>query len=236
MTNELIRKQTQGHGVMDHLFDALPYLNKSTAKRHLFLLTNSCGGCLRGACSHCSRWHRVKQDRGVDVQLAATLGPTWPKLVPKHAPLRQVIVPPNIMEVEFHAGHYVPLCPEGTDARTRGGVRHRPCRRNTARKELLLFYQGAHSFNGFRAQLIGELDRFFNRDGKIERPKCDCSVKPSCCVNATARIAYFFSGSHWHPTPPLGFRATIEWMQRARFCLCPPGDVPYNKVGATAIL
>ena len=35
---------------------------------------------------------------------------------------------------------------------------------------------------------------------------------------------------------PLGFSATIEWMQRSRFCLCPPGDVPYNKRLFTALL
>lgn len=31
-------------------------------------------------------------------------------------------------------------------------------------------------------------------------------------------------------------RATVEWMQRSRFCLCPPGDVPYNKRYFTALL
>ena len=68
------------------------------------------------------------------------------------------------------------------------------------------------------------------------RQKCDCGVTPACCVNASNGVAYFHSGSHWLPTTPLGFHATIEWMQRSRFCLCPPGDVPYNKRYFTALL
>ena len=49
-------------------------------------------------------------------------------------------------------------------------------------------------------------------------------------------VAYFYTQSHWHPVTPLGFAATVEWMQRSPFCLCPPGDVPYNKRYFTALL
>ena len=39
-----------------------------------------------------------------------------------------------------------------------------------------------------------------------------------------------------HALDRLGFGATIEWMQRSLFCVCPPGDVPYNKRYFTALL
>ena len=38
------------------------------------------------------------------------------------------------------------------------------------------------------------------------------------------------------PLGPLGFAETIRWMQRSKFCICPPGDVPYNKRYFTALL
>jgi hypothetical protein len=49
-------------------------------------------------------------------------------------------------------------------------------------------------------------------------------------------VAYFYSKSHFLPVTPLSFSETISWMQRSRFCLCPPGDVPYNKRYFTALL
>ena len=119
MTNALIRDQRAGKGLMDALFDHLPHLTNATAARHIFLLTNSCGGCLRQPCTHCSPWTRVSEarhGRGVDVQLALTLGPTWPaepRYLGRHKPppgkrwLRQVIIPPNIMEAELHPAKYV---------------------------------------------------------------------------------------------------------------------------------
>ena len=76
MTNALIRDQREGHGLMDALFDQLPHLNNATAARHIFLLTNSCGGCQRQPCTHCSSWMKVKPERHVDVQVALTLGPS----------------------------------------------------------------------------------------------------------------------------------------------------------------
>ena len=101
-------------------------------------------------------------------------------------------------------------------------------------QDLFAFYQGAQSFNGFRAHFIDVLHR--NVFGAGNGKACDCGLQPSCCVNATSGVAYFHSGSHWLPTTPLGFRSTVEWMQRSRFCLCPPGDVPYNKRYFTALL
>ena len=55
-------------------------------------------------------------------------------------------------------------------------------------------------------------------------------------MNRSSGVAFFHTRSHWHPVTPLGFGATVEWMQRSRFCVCPPGDVPYNKRYFTALL
>ena len=248
MTNKLIADVRAGRGLMDKLFDHLPHLTNATAARHLFLLTNSCGNCLRRPCTECSPWHRVREGRGVQIELALTLGPSWPTDDGGRARappagrrwLRQVIVPPNVMEAEFHTPLYRPLCPErapsggplaGQRWKGSGGA----CRPNTGRKALSVFFQGAQSFNGFRAKLLDEVHAdVFGRGAKGAR--CDCAREPTCCVNATTRTAYFHSGSHWRPTTPLGFKETIEWMQRSRLCLCPPGDVPYNKRYFTALL
>ena len=117
------QRQTGGRGVVDKLFDHLPHLNNRTASRHLFLLTNSCGGCLRGPCAACAPWQRVRAERPAAIELAVTLGPSWPtdKIPRGREPpdgrgrwLRQVIVPPNVMESELHAPRYVPLCPRET--------------------------------------------------------------------------------------------------------------------------
>lgn len=170
------------------------------------------------------------------------------------------------MEAEFFPPLYTPLCKtsrhggNGRGSRIGGGIggdigggggiggrgigggglggsgSHVRCRPNSAEREILLFYQGAHSFNGFRAQVLDEMDRLVFFAKRKDQQPCDCHAQPSCCVNRTNGVAYFYSGSHWHPTTPLGFRATIEWMQRSRFCLCPPGDVPYNKRYFTALL
>mmetsp|Transcript_47277 Transcript_47277/g.106577 ORF Transcript_47277/g.106577 Transcript_47277/m.106577 type:complete len:217 (-) Transcript_47277:54-704(-) len=99
----------------------------------------------------------------------------------------------------------------------------------------------AHSFNSQRAAMLAELhnavfDASLNPDICACGNKCDCSSKPNCCVNRRLGVAYFYSKSHWLPVTPLSFSETIVWMQRARFCLCPPGDVPYNKRYFTALL
>ena len=46
-TFALNRLMREGKGVMAQLFRQLTHYNSSTASRHIFLLTNSCGGCLR---------------------------------------------------------------------------------------------------------------------------------------------------------------------------------------------
>ena len=321
MTQVLDRDQRSGRGIADDIFKHLPHHDNATAARHLFLLTNSCGGCLRAPCYRCATW-QIPRNNYPGITLAATLGPSWaPDAVPRGraAPggrrwLRQLVVPPNIMETEFHAPKYVPLCDDdgsgsvggggGGGGKGIGGARRsgsgfggggggagggggggahgkrrgeqRRCRPNTARKELLLFYQGAHSFNGIRDAILGELHRavFYSEPrptstsistsdataaaaaataappapsassasaspvlpAKPTKPVCDCSRVPRCCVNASSGVAFFHTRSHWHPVTPLGFGATIEWMQRSRFCVCPPGDVPYNKRYFTALL
>ena len=228
MSQALDREQRQSRGIVDKLFDHLPHMSNATSARHLFLLTNSCGGCLRGACYRCASWQLTRPERRLGVELAATLGPSWPEdQTPKRSPsgrkwVRQLIIPPNVMEAELHHPQYVPLC---SDSASR-----KPCRPNTANKELFAFYQGAHSFNGVRDLILAEMHRVvFGQASRTAATACDCRAKPSCCVNASSRVAFFHSRSHWHPVTPLGFGATIEWMQRSRFCICPPGDVPYNK-------
>ena len=254
MSQTLDREQRQGNGIVDRLVDHLPHFSNVTAARHLFLFTNSCGGCLRGPCHRCATWQMTRSERA-GVELAATLGPSWPAdQIPaaKKPPagrhwMKQLIVPPNVMEAEFYPPKYVPLCGfEGT-SRGGGGVA-RPCRPNSAKKELLAFYQGAHSFNGIRDAILRELSKVvFGSPPAVSRAPpsgggssrvdtCDCGVRPRCCVNASAGVAFFHTRSHWHPVTPLGFAATIDWMQRSRFCICPPGDVPYNKRLFTALL
>jgi hypothetical protein len=139
----------------------------------------------------------------------------------------------------------VPLCAPSGAGRAPAGPEG-ACRPNTARRDLLAFYQGAHSFNGARDVILSELHKeVFSQaapaaGGVTPQPQpqrsCDCAQVPSCCVNATSGVAYFHSKSHWHPVMPLGFAATTSWMQRSRFCICPPGDVPYNKRYFQAVL
>ena len=246
MSYALDRQRRQGDGIVDRLLGHLPHYSSETAARHLFLLTNSCGGCLRAPCFRCASWQVVNQSRfGAGIEFAATLGPSWPlDAIPKgQSPpsgrkwLRQVIIPPNIMEAELHPPKYVPLC--SVPGETGPSVApNRPCRANSAAKELLAFYQGAHSFNGARDLILKELREavFSSSGGSGGNATCDCGRTPACCVNATSRVAFFHTRSHWHPVTPLGFAATIQWMQRSKFCVCPPGDVPYNKRYFTAIL
>ena len=287
MTQGLDRSQKAGSGIADKLFRHLPHLSNATADRHLFLLTNSCGGCLRGPCHRCATW-QLPWHHFPGMTLAATLGPAWPldaipatrRPPPGRRWMKQIIIPPNIMEKEFHPPSYAPLC--GFASHGGGGVGSggSVCRPNTARgKELLVFYQGAHSFNGMRDSIMRELvnnvfpPRATASDGPrpghaasraaaraattaatststtaatstataaaatpSARTPCDCAIRPRCCVNSTSGVAFFHTRSHWHPVTPLGFRATIEWMQKSRFCVCPPGDVPYNKRYFTALL
>ena len=247
MSNVLDREQrSTGRGVVDKLIDHLPHFANSTSKRHLFLFTNSCGGCLRQPCHRCASWQNTHLNRDAGVELAATLGPTWPveKIAPHVRPpvgrkwIKQLIIPPNVMEAELHPPLYKPLCMPGTDAASAAG----PCRPNTAKKELLAFYQGAHSFNGIRVAVLSELSRVvFGPPSPppppgIKAAEIDCRSKPMSCVNTSNGVAFFYSGSHWHPVTPLGFGATIEWMRKSKFCICPPGDVPYNKRYFTALL
>ena len=298
MTQALDRDQRNSKGIADDLFRHLHHHDNATAARHLFLLTNSCGGCLRTPCYRCATW-QVPRNNFPGMTLAATLGPSWPlDAIPARAKpaagrrwLTQLVIPPNIMEEEVHAPRYVPLCGFGRGrhlrpldragrgnapaggARTPGGAPR--CRPNTAHKELLLFYQGAHSFNGIRDAILGELRHavFFDPKsataavrGAVAGPghssggrllsmgeeadadaeenarrlgtgdACDCRTRHECCVNRSSGVAFFHTRSHWHPVTPLGFGATVEWMQRSRFCVCPPGDVPYNKRYFTALL
>lgn len=312
MTQALDRDQRNRHGIADELFRHLTHYSNATAARHLFLLTNSCGGCLRNPCYRCATW-QIPYRHFPGMALAATLGPSWPRdaIAPRAQPptgrrwLTQLIIPPNIMEKEFHYPNYVPLCHEDDDSgggdggsssvggvsvgarrgvgggghwrqNRKGGSRGAGrCRPNTADKELLLFYQGAHSFNGIREAILGELHTAVfdpsampskmatlasaatvtSSSGRVTKRgaggtdsrtaasrtrandgQCDCARDVECCVNRSSRVAFFHSRSHWHPVTPLGFGATIEWMQRSRFCVCPPGDVPYNKRYFTALL
>ena len=261
MSYALDRESRTSRSVVDRLLDHLPHFSNASAARHLFLLTNSCGGCLRAPCHRCAPWQNTAPTRPAGIELAATLGPSWPadRIPPGRTPpagrrwLQQIIVPPNVMEAELHAPHYVPLCP----STGRRAVNGQACRANTADRPLFAFYQGAHSFNGIRDAVLRELHRAVFSDqprltapaagsgvaGQTARARaearvaaCDCALEPKCCVNATSQIAYFYSHSHWHPITPLGFAATVTWMQRARFCVCPPGDVPYNKRYFTALL
>ena len=172
MSQTLDREQSQSRGIVERLIDHLPHFANATAARHLFLLTNSCGGCLRMPCHRCAKWQLTRPGRA-GIELAATLGPSWPlDRIPSNVRppagrrwIRQLIVPPNVMEAELHPPHYVPLCASGHgfgDAPPR-------CRPNTARKELLAFYQGAHSFNGIRDAILRELHRAVDRPGVADR-------------------------------------------------------------------
>ncbi|KAL1521108.1 hypothetical protein AB1Y20_022662 [Prymnesium parvum] len=150
----LNRQAHSGNGVMRQLFRHLVHYNASTAARHLFLLTNSCGGCNRQACDLCNHWQSVPAEVGCcdttapscGPRLAFTLGPNSPRGA--RTSLRQVLVPPNIMEEEFHTPRWIPLC--RTEGASAGGQRDsfRPalsssgCRKSSAREGLLLFYQG----------------------------------------------------------------------------------------------
>lgn len=255
MTNTLDREQRQGRGIVDRLAEHLPHFSNATAARHLFLLTNSCGGCLRQPCHRCATWQLSKAG-SAGIELAATLGPSWPvdQIPGSRKPpvgrrwLRQLVVPPNVMETEFFPPKYVPLCGFGGSGRGNDASAG-ACRPNTAEKELLAFYQGAHSFNGIRDAILRELSKMVFGSPPPQRPRgdggggkrnsadiCDCGLRPSCCVNASTRVAFFHTKSHWRPVTPLGFAATVDWMQRSRFCICPPGDVPYNKRLFTALL
>ena len=163
------------------------------------------------------------------VGLSITLGPT--SRTP--GPNRQIIVPPNMMESTLHSPLYEPLCntlgpppplPDGKPA----------CRRNTAERDLLLFYQGSHADNSFRDLALNELQSSVFGDstcpcGHMQLLPCNCFEKPWCCVNKREGTAYFSVGSHRAPNAHLDWAKTIAYMQRSRFCLCPGGDTPYTK-------
>ena len=123
---------------MTQLLSQLPHM-KLLAERHLFLLTHSCGQCHRRPCTYCAAWHRA--NHSPVARLAATLGPRWHT---RATGFTQLVMPPLFMHEEFHHRKYVPLCAarDGTPPPTRGGAPL--CRANTARRPLLLFYQGAH--------------------------------------------------------------------------------------------
>ena len=136
MSNVLDREQrSTGRGVVDKLIDHLPHFANSTSKRHLFLFTNSCGGCLRQPCHRCASWQNTHLNRDAGVELAATLGPSWPveKIAPHVRPpvgrkwIKQLIIPPNVMEAELHPPLYKPLCMPGADAASAAGspAKHR---------------------------------------------------------------------------------------------------------------
>ena len=73
------------------------------------------------------------------VRLAATLGPRWHS---QRTPLTQLVVPPLFMHQEFHHRSYVPLCAtRGDTPPPTSGAGVPLCRANTARRQLLLFYQ-----------------------------------------------------------------------------------------------
>ena len=225
-TQQLDREPQQSN-LMTRLLARLPHF-AAAPERHLFLLTHSCNQCHRKPCTFCAKWHRTN-DKAV-VRLAATLGPRW------QAPdtgFRQLVMPPLFMHEQIHHRAYVPLC-----AATAGPGSAPPlsadgatplCRPNSAARELLLFYQGAHvAGNDIRNEVLSELSRAtFGSAGKLE--SCSCIEDPHCCVNRSSGVAFFHSRSHWQPRLPLGFKQTVEWMQRATFCVCPGGDVTYNQ-------
>lgn len=113
------------------------------------------------------------------------------------------------------------------------------CRPNTAKRELLLFYQGAWAHNTFRGEVLDELRLVvFGRNGS-KAPCAEpyfCDRAPWCCVNAAEKVAYFSVGSHWTPRLPLDWEQTAVWMGSSTFCLCPGGDTPYSKRFFMALL
>ena len=100
MTQALDRDQRNRHGIADELFRHLTHYSNATAARHLFLLTNSCGGCLRNPCYRCATW-QIPYRHFPGMALAATLGPSWPRdaIAPRAQPptgrrwLTQLIIP-----------------------------------------------------------------------------------------------------------------------------------------------
>ena len=235
-TQQLDREPQQSN-LMTRLLARLPHFS-AAPERHLFLLTHSCNQCHRKPCTFCAKWHRSNEK--AFVRLAATLGPRW------QAPdtgFRQLVVPPLFMHEQIHHRAYVPLCAStagsGAGSRPSSGSGAPPplaadgttplCRPNSAARELLLFYQGAHvAGNDIRNEVLSELSRAtFGSAGRLE--SCSCQTDPHCCVNRSSGVAFFHSRSHWQPKLPLGFEQTVEWMQRATFCVCPGGDVTYNQ-------
>ena len=114
------------------------------------------------------------------------------------------------------------------------------CRANTARRQLLLFYQGAHvAGNDIRNEVLRELSVAAfggGLDDNSASTSCSCAAEPSCCVNASSGVAFFHTRSHWHPQLPLSHSQTALWMQRSTFCVCPGGDVTYNQRYFLALL
>ena len=45
-----------------------------------------------------------------------------------------------------------------------------------------------------------------------------------------------YAPRHWNPQLPLSHSQTVDWMQRATFCVCPGGDVTYNQRYFLALL
>lgn len=87
MTSAARSQAQSGNGTMSRVFRHLSHYNAETARRHLFLLTNSCGGCNRQACAYCSTWQMVASELGhctskqthCGPRLALTLGPNSPQ-------------------------------------------------------------------------------------------------------------------------------------------------------------
>lgn len=92
---------------MRDLFSQLSHYNATTATRHLFLLTNSCGGCNRQKCDLCSSWQSVptalaacpEDSASCGPRLALTLGPNSPLDTPTR--LRQVPRPISFSRLSF---------------------------------------------------------------------------------------------------------------------------------------
>ena len=227
--------EPQSHNLMGRLLAQLPHM-AAHPERHLFLLTHSCGQCHRKPCAHCAAWHRANHSAAV--RLAATLGPRWHS---ERTPLTQLVVPPLFMHTEFHHRSYVPLCAARGDTTPPAGAAGAPlCRANTARRQLLLFYQGAHvAGNDIRNEVLRELSIAAfggGLDDNSASTSCSCAAEPSCCVNASSGVAFFHTRSHWHPQLPLSHSQTAHWMQRSTFCVCPGGDVTYNQRYFLALL
>ena len=135
----------------------------------------------------------------------------------------------------------MPLCAARGDAPPPTGTAGVPlCRANTARRQLLLFYQGAHvAGNDIRNEVLRELSVAAfggGLDDNSASTSCSCAADPTCCVNATSGVAFFHTRSHWHPQLPLSHAQTARWMQRSSFCVCPGGDVTYNQRYFLALL